>query len=91
VLLSVTSDASSANITDVYRVSLNVLVQRVLMKQKSDRSKVRDAVRQCRLLLELISYHMLLDGKREFGDEDVVRWGIPEPLRQDLRLLIHHR
>lgn len=69
-------DPNSLSISDVYRVSMSVLLQRVVMKHQADRAKVKDTVDRYRTLLETIAFFMMVERKNRFSEDDVVRWGL---------------
>ncbi|KAF4652938.1 hypothetical protein FOL47_010776 [Perkinsus chesapeaki] len=69
-------DGGRLAISDVYRVSLSVLLQRVVMKHQADRAKVKDTVDRYKTLLETIAFSMMVERKSQFSENDVARWGL---------------
>lgn len=58
------SDAIKVNISEVYRVAMDVLIQRLQAKQQADRHQLKTQVAQFKEIMKLIACNLAESGAR---------------------------
>lgn len=64
-------DADRVTITAVYRVAMDVMLQRLQSKSQADRFHKEAKVEQCKRVLEKIAMHMHMQQLLEFGEPEI--------------------